>query len=166
MIRRVTRWVSDYGRGVLFDGEPIKYGTPNLREKCTGGYCNPITIEYDNVVVCKCAPKNRPCKCGKQPAPAPRTRERVVDVSIPNGAAVVDPAYGQRFYCYPLSNNKRPKNDELLARLIITEPVPEPTLLEAAETLLAEVIPASHHVYLYDEVRAAIARERAKKEAK
>ena len=143
MIRRVTRWVSDYGIGVLFDGKSHVAVTPEMSHQSRIGDFynpNPITIEYED---------------GK-PAPQPATRERVVEGFISQGdmyGTSQDPTMRllslKEDWCYTIP-----------ARLIITEPVVEMTLLEAVEHYRDN--PGPRSVQMWIDVLNAAARERAK----
>ena len=136
MIRRVTRWVTSFGIAVLDGGN-----VPGMLNCQNTEYRIPITIEYDDGT-------------GE---PLPATRERVVEGWV--HGTWQDGYVAMRFANY----RDAPAHDLLPARLIITEPVPEMTLLAAVEAYVKERgAPADPNYMPYRNIYEAAARERAK----
>lgn len=130
MIRSVTRWISDSGKQDML--REIRDGQyVNLLPGARLGYDHCITIQYDDGT----------------PEPAPNTVERRVE------GAFQEWADGSgRFW--PLN----PSGDAVKATLIIHEPAPEPTLVEAVEDYLRDYSGASAQA-----LKLALLREKASK---
>ena len=141
MKRRVTRWVTDRDVADALNRDCVmNVDWPLATFQKREGFPVCVTIEYED---------------GK-PAPQPATRERVVEGFISKGdmdGTCQDPTKRllslKENWCYTIP-----------ARLIITKPVPEMTLIEAVD----KPVSAGRMPYNaeWDAIVRAAARERAK----